>query len=41
MHLDRPLWVDDLHSEILYPVRHTAVLKPGGDEQLGNHYLVH
>jgi WS/DGAT/MGAT family acyltransferase len=36
MHLGRPLWVDDPHFEILYHVRHTAVPKPGGDEQLRN-----
>src|SRR3954468_9362373 len=36
MHQGRPLWVDDPHFEILYHVRHTAVPKPGGDEQLRN-----
>src|SRR5437762_3210808 len=36
LHLGRPAWVDDEHFEILYHVRHTAVPKPGGDEQLRN-----
>jgi diacylglycerol O-acyltransferase / wax synthase len=36
MHLGRPLWVDDEHFQILYHVRHTAVPKPGGREQLRN-----
>jgi WS/DGAT/MGAT family acyltransferase len=34
--LGRPLWVDDPHFQILYHVRHTAVPKPGGQEQLRN-----
>jgi diacylglycerol O-acyltransferase / wax synthase len=34
--LGRPLWVDDPHFQILYHVRHTAVPKPGGSEQLRN-----
>jgi len=34
--LGRPLWVDDEHFQILYHVRHTAVPKPGGPEQLRN-----
>ncbi|MGY1786393.1 WS/DGAT/MGAT family O-acyltransferase [Geodermatophilus sp. SYSU D00698] len=34
--LGRPLWVDDPHFQILYHVRHTAVPKPGGEEQLRN-----
>ncbi|MGY1695375.1 MULTISPECIES: WS/DGAT/MGAT family O-acyltransferase [unclassified Geodermatophilus] len=34
--LGRPLWVDDPHFQILYHVRHTAVPKPGGREQLRN-----
>ncbi|HEY4626993.1 MAG TPA: wax ester/triacylglycerol synthase family O-acyltransferase, partial [Blastococcus sp.] len=36
MNLGRPLWVDDPHFQILYHVRHTAVPKPGSDEQLRN-----
>src|SRR5215470_15878335 len=34
--LGRPVWVDDPHFQILYHVRHTAVPKPGGEEQLRN-----
>jgi diacylglycerol O-acyltransferase / wax synthase len=36
LHLGRPVWTDDAHFEILYHVRHTAVPKPGGEEQLRN-----
>jgi diacylglycerol O-acyltransferase / wax synthase len=36
MQLGRPLWVDDPHFQILYHVRHTAVPKPGTEEQLRN-----
>jgi len=36
LHVGRPLWVDDEHFQILYHVRHTAVPKPGGAEQLRN-----
>jgi diacylglycerol O-acyltransferase len=36
MQLGRPLWFDDPHFQILYHVRHTAVPRPGGDEQLRN-----
>jgi WS/DGAT/MGAT family acyltransferase len=36
LNLGRPLWVDDPHFQILYHVRHTAVPKPGGQEQLRN-----
>ena len=36
LHLGRPIWVDDPHFQILYHVRHTALPKPGGDEQLRN-----
>jgi WS/DGAT/MGAT family acyltransferase len=36
LHLGRPLWVDDPHFQILYHVRHTAVPKPGGPEQMRN-----
>ena len=36
MHLGRPIWVDDEHFQILYHVRHTAVPKPGSQEQLRN-----
>jgi diacylglycerol O-acyltransferase / wax synthase len=36
LQLGRPLWVDDPHFQILYHVRHTAVPKPGGDDQLRN-----
>jgi diacylglycerol O-acyltransferase / wax synthase len=36
LHLGRPLWVDDEHFQILYHVRHTAVPRPGGPEQLRN-----
>ncbi|WP_073263759.1 WS/DGAT/MGAT family O-acyltransferase [Cryptosporangium aurantiacum] len=34
--LGRPVWVDDPHFQILYHVRHTAVPRPGSDEQLRN-----
>src|SRR5919206_2449110 len=34
--LGRPMWVDDEHFQILYHVRHTAVPRPGGAEQLRN-----
>jgi WS/DGAT/MGAT family acyltransferase len=34
--LGRPLWVDDEHFQILYHVRHTALPKPGGRDQLRN-----
>jgi WS/DGAT/MGAT family acyltransferase len=34
--LGRPAWVDDEHFQILYHVRHTAVPRPGGPEQLRN-----
>ena len=30
------MWVDDPHFQILYHVRHTAVPRPGSDEQLRN-----
>ncbi|TMM35503.1 MAG: wax ester/triacylglycerol synthase family O-acyltransferase [Actinobacteria bacterium] len=36
LHIGRPAWVDDEHFEILYHVRHTAVPRPGGAEQLRN-----
>jgi diacylglycerol O-acyltransferase / wax synthase len=36
LHLGRPVWTDDEHFEVLYHVRHTAVPKPGGDDQLRN-----
>ena len=36
LHLSRPLWTDDEHFQILYHVRHTAVPRPGGAEQLRN-----
>ncbi|MDT0276188.1 WS/DGAT/MGAT family O-acyltransferase [Blastococcus goldschmidtiae] len=36
MQLGRPMWVDDPHFQILYHVRHTAVPRPGNDEQLRN-----
>jgi WS/DGAT/MGAT family acyltransferase len=36
MQLGRPLWVDDPHFQILYHLRHTALPKPGSDEQLRN-----
>jgi diacylglycerol O-acyltransferase / wax synthase len=36
LHVGRPLWVDDEHFQILYHVRHTAVPRPGGAEQLRN-----
>ncbi|WP_067822676.1 WS/DGAT/MGAT family O-acyltransferase [Actinomadura kijaniata] len=35
-HLGNPVWVDDPHFNILYHVRHTAVPKPGGPEELRN-----
>src|SRR4029450_8745954 len=36
LHLGRALGVDDAHFQILSHVRHTAVPKPGGPEQLRN-----
>jgi diacylglycerol O-acyltransferase / wax synthase len=30
----RPVWVDDPHFNITYHVRHTALPRPGGDEEL-------
>ncbi|HEX2177886.1 MAG TPA: wax ester/triacylglycerol synthase family O-acyltransferase [Nocardioidaceae bacterium] len=36
LHLGRPVWVDDQRFQILYHVRHTAVPRPGGPEQLRN-----
>jgi len=36
LQLGRPLWVDDEHFQVLYHVRHTAVPRPGGAEQLRN-----
>ncbi|MGI5168530.1 WS/DGAT/MGAT family O-acyltransferase [Spirillospora sp. CA-253888] len=36
LHLGRPVWVDDPHFNILYHVRHTAVPKPGGPDELRN-----
>jgi WS/DGAT/MGAT family acyltransferase len=30
----RPVWVDDPHFNITYHVRHTALPRPGGEEQL-------
>jgi len=35
-YLGRPVWTDDEHFQILYHIRHTAVPKPGGPEQLRN-----
>jgi len=34
--LARPVWTDDQHFQVLYHVRHTAVPKPGGAEELRN-----
>lgn len=34
--LGRPVWVDDVHFNLEYHVRHTALPKPGSDEQLRN-----
>ena len=36
MQVGRPMWIDDPHFQILYHVRHTAVPRPGTDEQLRN-----
>ncbi len=30
----RPVWVDDPHFSVTYHVRHTALPRPGGDEEL-------
>ena len=30
----RPVWVDDPHFKVTYHVRHTALPKPGGEEEL-------
>src|SRR5437763_5572666 len=30
----RPVWVDDPHFHLAYHVRHTALAKPGGEDQL-------
>lgn len=32
--LARPVWVDDPHFELEYHVRHTALPRPGGDQEL-------
>jgi diacylglycerol O-acyltransferase len=32
----RPMWVDDVHFQILYHIRHTAVPRPGNADQLRN-----
>src|SRR3712207_7643149 len=34
--LGRPLWGDDPHFQVLYPVRHTAGPRPGGEGQPRN-----
>lgn len=34
--LNRPVWVDDVHFDLEYHVRHTALPSPGSDEQLRN-----
>src|SRR5262249_38591870 len=36
LRLGRPVWVDDVHFDLDYHVRHTAVPTPGGDEELRN-----
>ena len=36
LNVGRPVWVDDEHFQILYHVRHSAVPRPGGPEQLRN-----
>ncbi|RAY13226.1 wax ester/triacylglycerol synthase family O-acyltransferase [Actinomadura craniellae] len=36
LNLGRPVWVDDPHFQIRYHVRHTAVPRPGGPDQLRN-----
>jgi WS/DGAT/MGAT family acyltransferase len=36
LQVGRPVWVDDPHFQLLYHVRHTALPKPGGPEQLRN-----
>ena len=34
MNQGRPVWVDDPHFKVRYHVRHTALPRPGGDEEL-------
>ena len=34
--LGRPVWVDDPHFVLDYHIRHTAIPRPGGEEQLRN-----
>jgi WS/DGAT/MGAT family acyltransferase len=36
LNIFRPAWADDEHFEIGYHLRHAAVPKPGGDDQLRN-----
>jgi len=36
LELGRPIWVDDPHFHLEYHVRHTALPRPGGREQLRN-----
>lgn len=36
MGLGRPVWADDAHFQVLYHIRHTAVPRPGSEEQLRN-----
>jgi diacylglycerol O-acyltransferase len=34
--IGRPVWVDDPHFNLAYHVRHTALPRPGGEEELEN-----
>src|SRR4051812_2446536 len=34
MQLGRPVWVDDVHFNLEYHVRQTALARPGGDAEL-------
>jgi diacylglycerol O-acyltransferase / wax synthase len=34
LHQGRPVWVDDPHFNVAFHVRHTALPRPGGEEQL-------
>ncbi len=36
LQLGRPVWIDDVHFDLDYHVRHTALPSPGGDDELRN-----
>lgn len=36
LQLGRPVWIDDVHFDLDYHLRHTALPTPGGDDELRN-----